>query len=148
MYNSLDGYESPIFAMVKRHCNEIVEKRENEWITKIEEEVGFHIDKNELVKALNYDRDQYSKGYSHGYKTGYEQGKADAIEELKEQLGVVSPSEHQEAQMTYDGKTAAEWFRYDMCKHCMHSENGKCLWRGDPCLNFSQWRYIDNGGTT
>lgn len=88
MYNSLDGYESPIFAAVKRRCDEIIEKRENEWITKIEEEVGFHIDKNELVKALNYDRDQYSKGYGHGYKTGYEQGKADAIEELKELLGV------------------------------------------------------------
>lgn len=88
MYNSLDGYESPIFIAVKRCFDEIVEKRENEWITKIEEEVGFHIDKNELVKALNYERDQYSKGYSHGYKAGYKQGKVDAIEELKNYLGV------------------------------------------------------------
>lgn len=88
MYNSLDGYESPIFSAVKRHYDEIIEKRENEWITKIEEEVGFHIDKHELIKALNYDRDQYSKGYGHGYKAGYEQGKVDAIEKLKELLGV------------------------------------------------------------
>jgi hypothetical protein len=79
MYNSLDGYESPIFVAVKNFADEILEKRENEWIAKIGEEVGFCIDKNELVKALNYERDQYSKGYSHGYKAGYNQGKIDAI---------------------------------------------------------------------
>lgn len=83
MYNSLDGYESPICVFVRNYVDEIIEKRENELITKIEEEIGFHIDKNELVKALNYERDQYSKGYSHGYKAGYKQGKDDAIEELR-----------------------------------------------------------------
>jgi hypothetical protein len=148
MYNSLDGYESPIFVAVKKQCDEIIEKLENEWIMKIEEEVGFNIDKNELIKALNHDRHQYSEGYSNGYRKGYVEGKAAAFEEIKEQLGVVSPSEYQEQQfkVTYDGKTAAEWFRDDMCKHCINSSNGICLWQGpEPCLNFDQWRYIGNG---
>ncbi len=30
--------------------------------------IGIYIDKDELIKALRYDRDQYSKGYECGYK--------------------------------------------------------------------------------
>lgn len=29
--------------------------------------VGIHVDKDELLKALEYDRDQYSKGFIDGY---------------------------------------------------------------------------------
>lgn len=30
-------------------------------------EVGIYVDKDELLKALEYDRDQYSKGFRDGY---------------------------------------------------------------------------------
>ena len=30
------------------------------------------VDKEELIKALNYDRNQYDRGYQDGYKDGYE----------------------------------------------------------------------------
>ena len=45
-----------------------------EWQTKLEDDVlkaiqnyDITVDKNELLKALNYDRDQYNKGWSDGY---------------------------------------------------------------------------------
>ncbi len=33
---------------------------------------GVEVDKEELVKALNYDRQMYKKGYADGYKAGLE----------------------------------------------------------------------------
>lgn len=36
--------------------------------------VGIHVDKDELVKALDYDRKQYADGYSDGYSEGYKDG--------------------------------------------------------------------------
>ena len=43
--------------------------------------VGCHVDKDELEKALRYDRDQYVKGYEDGKRDA-----AAAIEELQAQL--------------------------------------------------------------
>ena len=43
--------------------------------------VGCHVDKDELEKALRYDRDQYVKGYEDGKRDA-----ADAIEALQAQL--------------------------------------------------------------
>ena len=37
-------------------------------IYKAIKEVGIDVDKEELIKALQYDRDQYSKGYADGAK--------------------------------------------------------------------------------
>ena len=39
---------------------------ENE-IFKAVQKVGVNIDKDELVRALQYDREQYNKGYEDGY---------------------------------------------------------------------------------
>lgn len=35
--------------------------------------VGIHVDKDELLKALEYDRDQYSKGFRDGYNKRIEE---------------------------------------------------------------------------
>lgn len=40
------------------------------------------IDKDELLKALKYDRDQYNQGYSDGKAVGYELGYQKALEEM------------------------------------------------------------------
>lgn len=64
-------YESPIELIIgdyiKDVANKIIEERDN----KIENEIcytintkyGINIDKEELMRALAYDRDQYAKGY-------------------------------------------------------------------------------------
>lgn len=36
--------------------------------------VGISIDKEELVKAINYDRHQYEQGYDDGFKDGLQEG--------------------------------------------------------------------------
>ena len=41
------------------------------------------VDKDELMKALEYDRDQYNKGYEDGYNTGIEEGVDRALEMIK-----------------------------------------------------------------
>ena len=38
----------------------------------VRQNIGYDIDKDELIKALNYDRDQYNKGYVDGIKAKQE----------------------------------------------------------------------------
>lgn len=64
------SYQSPI----KIIFGEMQTKLEID-VLKAIQNYGITVDKNELLKALNYDRDQYNKGY----KDGYEQSYADII---------------------------------------------------------------------
>lgn len=52
------GYESPIRMIV----SEMETQMEKDTLTAIQR-YGIDIDKEELIKALNYDRGQYEKGY-------------------------------------------------------------------------------------
>lgn len=54
-------YKSPIEVMV----GEMVMQYEND-ILKAVQDVGIDVDKEELLKALLYDRGQYEKGYADG----------------------------------------------------------------------------------
>lgn len=55
-------YESPIKVL----CGEMQTEIENDLLVKCSQAVGYDIDKDELIKALKYDREQYEKGYSDG----------------------------------------------------------------------------------
>lgn len=54
-------YESPI-EMISRQ----VRTQQEENVYKAVLEVGVNVDKDELIKALKYDRDQYNRGYHDG----------------------------------------------------------------------------------
>lgn len=69
-------YESPINVI----CGEMQMRLEDEILEAVKN-IGFYVDKDELVKALSYDRNQYSKGYN------------DAVEEFREYLKAVIPYE-------------------------------------------------------
>ena len=56
------GYESPIQTIIGQMRMEY----EN-GIYKAIQERGVTVDKDELIKALQYDRNQYDKGYINGY---------------------------------------------------------------------------------
>lgn len=56
------NYESPITIMMKQIQNQIINQAEN-GIFKAVQDVGIFVDKDELVRALKYDRHQYEKGY-------------------------------------------------------------------------------------
>lgn len=48
----------------------VAEDIDRQFMATITQTVGFAVDKDELIKALNYDRDQYNKGYRDGYLSG------------------------------------------------------------------------------
>ena len=61
-------YESPIQQIVGEMTTQMVQQEEGQMIMQVSQQVGFAVDKDELLKALQYDRDQYKKGYEDGLK--------------------------------------------------------------------------------
>lgn len=59
-------YESPI-EIIQKNTEMQMENGIYEAVTR----VGIYVDKEELIKALNYDRGQYYKGYSDGFSDAY-----------------------------------------------------------------------------
>jgi len=60
---NMDMYLSPIQEIFKEIDQRITEEREN-LIYSAVQEVGIQVDKDELLRALSYDRNQYVKGYT------------------------------------------------------------------------------------
>lgn len=67
--NSLAGYE-PVIELFTTDLQYEIVRNEEEEILKVIHSIGVNVDKEELVKALNYDRDQYRKGFNKGYLAG------------------------------------------------------------------------------
>ena len=57
------SYESPIMVFSREKLREM---QDDAVFTAILE-IGVKVDKDELIKAIEYDRDQYDKGYQDGY---------------------------------------------------------------------------------
>lgn len=66
-------YKSPI-SIYETAMQTIMEQRENAILAKVQDAFGVQVDKEELIRALRYDRNQYEAGYKDGL--------ADAKEEL------------------------------------------------------------------
>ena len=64
-------YESPIEVMFRDIENRIREQEENAITAEVSRQMGVNIDKDELIRALLYDRDQYHRGYEDA-KRAYE----------------------------------------------------------------------------
>ena len=65
------SYESPITVAFKNIRNQVNLVIEND-IWKAVVNIGVAVDKDELMKALKYDREQYDRGYSDGFTDGFE----------------------------------------------------------------------------
>ena len=95
-------YETPIHIFVKDYIDDIVDvierNKDNMIITAIQK-IGIDINKEELIKAMQYDRQQYDKGY------------ADA----KAEIEVVRCKNCKHAHLTDDGycKYCDEWIGDD-----------------------------------
>ena len=85
---TLSGWESPIETTFQRISRDVQEK-EDAYIIEEIRKVGVDVNKDELIKALNYDRQQYEQGYKNGYKDGYAKGIDDCMERLKELISEV-----------------------------------------------------------
>lgn len=58
-------YEPPV-KLFEQPMQAIMEARENAIFAQIQANFHVEVDKDELVRALQYDRDQYDKGYKDG----------------------------------------------------------------------------------
>lgn len=58
-------YESPFKTIQKG-----VEEHFEDGVMKVICQMGIDVNREELIKALQYDRDQYNKGYKDGYRAG------------------------------------------------------------------------------
>ena len=74
-------YESPINMIIQKLYTNL----ESECMKAVQS-YGFDVNKEELAKALKYDREQYEKGYTDGYNEGID----DAIKVIKEYYRVES----------------------------------------------------------
>lgn len=97
-------YESPIQMIVTKMQSQI-EEQEGRILMKAVHDVGFDVDKHELMKALAYDRNQYQKGYDDAMRN------AVPLDKLCEWL-------------------AAEYVSIP-CHLCDYFENGKCSVEND-----------------
>ena len=77
----LMSYKSPIETIV----DEMALIAEN-GVYKAAQNVNINVNKEELEKALRYDRDQYVEGFANGYEAGYKKGINDAIDKLSSLL--------------------------------------------------------------
>ena len=57
-------YESPITQIMSDISSQIVKNQEDHLMCEVRQSIGYDIDKEELLKALQYDRYQYEKGYN------------------------------------------------------------------------------------
>lgn len=62
-------YESPIEMVIGEFQDMIIQQTENQTLKAIQK-VGVNVNKEELLKALKYDRNQYEKGHQDGFKDG------------------------------------------------------------------------------
>lgn len=71
-------YESPINFIFGDIQMQLVKQQENEVCMAVQK-CGVDVDKEELIRALQYDREQYEKGYEDALR----QVKKDIIEKLR-----------------------------------------------------------------
>lgn len=62
-------YESPIEMIVNEMTLNFGEQAEENCVKAVQS-YGFNVNREELLKALEYDRDQYDRGFEDGYISG------------------------------------------------------------------------------
>ena len=76
-------YKSPVEVYVNDMLNQIHQQEENQIVAEVSQAVGINVEKEELIKALNYDRNQYSKGYKDGVNEVLDKIKAEILDEAE-----------------------------------------------------------------
>lgn len=67
-------YERPLEVIYGKTIADNVRKQLEDYVMNVIADVGIKVDKDELIKALKYDRNQYEKGFQDGVnskKFGY-----------------------------------------------------------------------------
>lgn len=83
------AYESPVSLFYQQAAEAITQDQENKIMAEIKYQMAVDINKEELLRALKYDRDQYDKGYKDGYLAGAQY----AMDQMQERLNKACESE-------------------------------------------------------
>jgi len=81
-------YESPINLIYGDFQTKVSENNDMV-VLKVIQKVGVDVDKNELIRALNYDREQYERGYAEGRNAEYLKRK-DMLWDIRNQITMLS----------------------------------------------------------
>ena len=81
-------YKSPIEII-----NWKIQTQFDDAIFRAVQNVGINVDKDELIKALEYDRGQFEKGWKEGFHDGYIHGLEIAIIEVENIIGRTKKAE-------------------------------------------------------
>lgn len=81
-------YKSPIEII-----NGKIQTQFDDAIFRAVQNVGINVDKDELIKALEYDRGQFEKGWKEGFHDGYIHGLEIAIIEIENTIGRTKKAE-------------------------------------------------------
>ena len=81
-------YESPIKIITGKMQTQIDDE-----IYRAVQNVGINVDREELLKALEYDRGQYEEGWKEGFHDGYVHGLEIAIIETENIIGRTKKAE-------------------------------------------------------
>ena len=81
-------YQSPIEIIIGKMQTQI-----DDDIYKAVQNVGINVDREELLKALEYDRGQYDKGWEEGFHDGFVHGLEIAIIDVENIIGRTKKAE-------------------------------------------------------
>lgn len=132
------SYNSPIniiSQMVDEHIKEVQKQEETAVVAEITRKMGVDIDKDELIRALNYDRHQYEKGYTDGRLFG--------IHEVMSKVKRISNSQAiPKEQLEYYGEYSAKEYK-EFIKRQICSEIGRYLYDNN-LVSFTESDSFDN----
>ena len=81
-------YESPIKIIIGK-----MQTQFDDEIFRAVQNVGINVDREELLKALEYDRGQYDKGWEEGFHDGFVHGLEIAIIDVENIIGRTKKAE-------------------------------------------------------
>lgn len=133
IFKEKENYKSPLEAKEIFPCDivkEISEFVDNKIHAEIVHKYGIFVDKEELTKALKYDRNQYKQGWIDGYKT--------AMGETFEKREIRKPTNFEK--ITESVERLAEFIK--LVSACQHMSCSKCPLDGINCssaIGIKEW---------
>lgn len=81
------SYKSPITTSISHIYDDVLRNFDDVLMVRVREAIEFEIDKDELIKALAYDRGQYKAGFDAGYMAALEYIVSTANERIRQGRG-------------------------------------------------------------
>lgn len=83
-FKAIPNWESPITQIYKEIEQNLIQNTEETMMLEVRQQIGFDIDKEKLIKALEYSKDSYYEGLNAA-KSTYEERLKQAMNEITDQ---------------------------------------------------------------